>query len=130
VLLSNGSSDTPLRGKLEDRCRSVRHRSGCELGLDDRGCVGGGHWLWERAGVQSAPSRESKPRRPLTAAKTTTAARTSSAIISGTPLTSGGAGGPGLALGGGLAAKVGDVLGGQQPAELGKRLVHAVLLGH
>src|SRR5215218_6981605 len=124
MLLSNGSSDTPLRGKLEDRCRTLRHRSGCELGLDDGGCVGGGHRLWERAGVQSAPSREAKPRRPLTAAKT------SSAIISVPPLTAGGAGGAGLALGRGLAAKVGDVLGGQQRAELGKRLVHAVLLGH
>jgi hypothetical protein len=133
MLLSNGSSDTPLRGKLEDRCRTLRHRSGCELGLDDGGWVGGGHRLWERAGVQSAPSRESKPSRPLTAAKTTTAARTSSASISGPLLTAGGAGGAGgagLALGRGLAAKVGDVLGGPQRAELGKRLVHGVLLGH
>jgi len=80
--------------------------------------------LWEWGGVQSAWSRESKPRRPLTTAKTTTAAKTSSAIISDPPLTAGGAG---SALGLGFAAKVGDVLLGQQGAVVEKRLVHAVL---
>jgi hypothetical protein len=117
-----------LQDKEEDRCRTLRHRSWLsELGLDDEGCVGGGHRLWEWGGVQSAWSRESKPRRPLTTAKTTTAAKTSSAIISDPPLTTGGTGGTGFALGLGLAAKVSDVLVGQQGAVVEKRLVHAVL---
>jgi hypothetical protein len=63
----------------------------------------------------------------LTTAKTTTAAKISSAIISAPPLTAGGAGRAGFALGRGLAAKVGNVLVGQQGAVVEKRLVHAVL---